>query len=169
VAGAAARPEPGSEPPGHASWRSGVGCGLIMLSVVALVVVGQLAGMLVHHRSGQGLPVDRTAAGLARRLDALPPAAQAVPATAAGVSTLLAGAGLPPGTAVDTEFRPGYTLIAIGIVGDCVFADIHRQRLEAWPAPELAPCTAALAFRTMPGSRRRRAAPGAGVGGPPPR
>ncbi|MBC3841872.1 hypothetical protein GXW82_21680 [Streptacidiphilus sp. 4-A2] len=148
MAGTEARPEPGSDPPGSPSWRSGVGCGLTVLSVVALVVVGQLAGMLIH-RPGADAPAAGTPAALVQRLDELPPAAQAVPATGRGVDRLLAGVGLPTGTSTDAEFQPGDTVIAIGITGNCVFVDVHQRRLNAWPAPVLAPCTAARAYRSV--------------------
>ncbi len=160
VAASAAGSEPGPPLPRRASWRSGLGCAATVLSVVALVVVGQLAGTLVRHRPGTGLPAPGPAAGLAQRLDALPPAAQAVPFTDAGVAALLAGVGLPAGTQVDAEFRPGYAVIAIGVVGDCVFADVHKRRLWAWEAPQLTPCTADRAYRTMFGGPGRRPDPG---------
>jgi hypothetical protein len=165
LAGAVARPEPGEGPPRPASWRSGLGCGLAVLSVVALLLVGQLAGTLVH-RPGADAPVSRTPALVAQRLDMLPRAAQAIPATGSGVDDLLAAAGLPSETAREAEFRPGDTVIAIGVTGDCVFVDVHHRRLTAWPAPELTPCTAALAYRTVLGRRRRRPHAGRAVGGP---
>jgi len=158
VAGSAAWPEPESGPPAPGSWRSGLGCCLAVLSVVALLLVGQVAGSLIH-RPGADAPVAGTAVDLARRLDRLPPAAQSVPATAAGVASLLASVGLPTSTARQAEYRSGRTVIAIGMVGDCVFVDVHRRRLTAWPAPELSPCTAALAYRSML-ARRRRLRPG---------
>lgn len=132
------------------SWRSGLGCGITVLSVLALVVVGQIAGMLVHRHASS-----RTSATmLAEQLDALPAAQQAVPADGGGVASLLAGLGLPGGTSTDSEFRPGDTVIAIGVTGDCVFVDVHQRRLDAWPAPELSPCTASLAYRTVLLQRR---------------
>ena len=154
LAGAVGRPGPGTRSPRPASWRSGLGCALAVLSVVALLLVGQLAEMLVH-RPGAARPEPATPAMVAQRLDGLPPAAQAVPATSSGVAALLAAVGLPSGTARDAEFQPEDTLVAIGITGDCVFVDVHARRLAAWPAPELAPCTADMAYRTVLGRRRR--------------
>ncbi|QMU76054.1 hypothetical protein GXW83_10210 [Streptacidiphilus sp. PB12-B1b] len=182
VAGASARPgadpggggrhAPGQEPAGtgtagagtarddrgsgayrRGSWRSGLGCGITLLSVVALVAVGQLAGVLAH-RPGRS----SSAVVLAARLNALPAARQAVPGTGEGVATLVAGLGLPSSTTVDTQFRPGDTVVAIGVTGDCVFVDVHDRRLDAWPAPELSPCTASVAYRTVLTFRRRAAA-----------
>jgi hypothetical protein len=158
VAQTAAQPEPGEdrvpEPPRRPSWRSGLGCGATLLSVAALVIVGQIAGVLVHqHRSDH--PAAPEASRLAAVLDALPAAEQAVPATPAGVARLLAGLRLPSGTRTDTAFQPGDTVIAFGVTGDCVFVDVHLQRLYAWPAPMLAPCTATAAYQALLAQRRR--------------
>ncbi|QMU68726.1 hypothetical protein [Streptacidiphilus sp. P02-A3a] len=155
MADTAAGSEPGPPLPRRASWRSGLGCAATVLSVAALVVVGQLAGTLVRHRPGTDPPAPGPAPGLAQRLDALPPAVQAVPPTDAGVAALLAGVGLPVSTAVDVQFRPGYAVIAIGVVGDCVFADLHQRRVRAWEAPKLMPCTADRAFHSLFGGQGR--------------
>ena len=160
VAQTAAQPEPGDdcaqEPVRRPSWRSGLGCGATLLSVAALVIVGQIAGGIVH-RSGSGRPAGPEASRLAAELDALPPADQAVPATSAGVAQLLAVLRLPSGTRTDTAFKPGDTIIAFGETGDCVFVDIHVEHLYAWPAPMLSPCTAATAYKVL--VERRHLAP----------
>lgn len=155
MTGAVAGPEPGPPLPRRASWRSGLGCAATVLSVVALVVVGQLAGTLVRHRPGSGPPAPGPPAGLAQRLDTLPPSEQAVPPTDAGVAALLAGVGLPVSTAVNVQFRPGYAVIAIGVVGDCVFAAVHQRRVRAWQAPESTPCTADRAYHSVFGAAGR--------------
>ncbi len=152
LAGAVVRPGPGTGPPRPASWRSGLGCGLAVLSVVGLLLVGQLAGTLGRRPDRDAL-LAQTPGMVARRLNGLPPPAQDVPATPAGVAGLLAAVGLPSGTARQAEFQPGDTVVAIGVTGACVFVDVHARRLTAWPVPGLAPCTAALAYSTVLGRR----------------
>jgi hypothetical protein len=145
-------------PEGRASWRSGLGCAATLLSVAALVTVGQIAGCLAH-RHGAQTP---DAGQLAAQLDALPPADQAVPGTPGGVSRLLAAARLPAGTRTEVAVHPGDVVLVLGDAGDCVYVDVHAGRLFAWPAPMLAPCTAAGAYRAVLAGRQRPAAPPSG-------
>lgn len=149
------------DPERRASWRSGLGCAATLLSVAALVTVGQIAGGIVHRHSRQE-PAAPDAAQLAEQLDALPAREQAVPATPGGVSRLLAEVRLPAGTRTDIAVHPGDFVAALGLTGDCVYIDVHAGRLFAWPAPMLAPCTAVGAYRAVVTGRQRSAAPPSG-------
>lgn len=143
---AVAQAEPGSgRGSGRRSWRAGLGCCLVLLSVAGLVAVGQLAETMVHRDDGVppgavgGAPA---APQLANRLNALPLAEQSPPVDNAGVARLLAAAGLPLRLRISAAFDPGETRIALGLTGKCVYVDIRRRGLLAWPAPRLAPCQA---------------------------
>ncbi|MFC1435411.1 hypothetical protein ACEZDB_32700 [Streptacidiphilus sp. N1-3] len=90
--------------------------------------------------------------GLASRLNALLPVQREVPADDSGVRQLLAAAEPPAGTPWEAAYPQrsgggGDIVLAIGQGGaaGCLFAGIHAERLTAWMAPQLAPCTAARA------------------------
>jgi hypothetical protein len=104
-------------------------------------------------------------AALAARLNAVP----APTVSDAAMRRLLSEAGLRPGTSVDTvdlgstlgtatSGRPGdstaETLAAAGSEGaGCLFVDLRADSVTAWPAPLLAPCTAARAEQAATAGR----------------